>query len=698
MKNYERLAWISAVVLALFAGLSIRPGSDPYGSTTPIISKTRSIEARCGVAAGGALSSTEIAITCGLDNAGVEAVIADAIRELDLATLAKQVQQRAADLPAALDQMALRLGITGEAAAELLGKLDAGHSGEDMTPASLARAITRGEQLAVNVVSTLAGGRVGETHRDFASDHPSPEDEFDQPRSRAKGKDVRFASASRTVIEESERLRAECGVVAGSGAERSVARISCGPNREEVDAIIKRLIRESQIDQVIADLRRGAFAHTQLLDALSKELNLSRSSALALLKQVADAGTAPGHAARQFGELTKQYLALTYRLGQLRADNPANEKLKNLAAAAISTGDFATAETLLRQWSDLQSTKAELSAAEQEVAALRGELQALTRVQPGDAGEEVAKMDRAEAARETSQQHAALGEPAAQDFVGPFVSQDRVVLKSPAVVDAGAQFTIEWRGPAAPEDLIFLAPTDQPENAYPTSDRNRHNATKGSPAALTAPAEPGNYEVRYLSYANAKPLAREPLEVIAPKVELRAPQTVAAGSVLEFEWTGPDSPGDLLFIAEPTMEKSKYFLSDAQRHATSGGSPAILVAPAKEGDYEIRYFSYNNGTPLVVRNLSVMPPEVRFEAPLTVTPGAHLRFSWVGPNAPGDMVFIAGRDIAKNQYVVTGRHRHVTRDGPVAELVAPADPGDYEIRYFSYANGTVLRAAPLTVK
>jgi len=215
---------------------------------------------------------------------------------------------------------------------------------------------------------------------------------------------------------------------------------------------------------------------------------------------------------------------------------------------------------------------------------------------------------------------------------------------------------------------------------------------------LTAPADPGKYEVRYLSYANAKPLKREPLEVIAPQVKFHAPKTIPAGSVMEFDWTGPDSPGDLLFIAEPAVEKDRYFSSDRQRHATSAGSPAILVAPAREGNYEIRYYSYNNGSPLLSRSLVVKPPEVRLAAPDTVNPGAHLRLSWDGPNAPGDMIFIARRDLEKDKYVLTGRHRHLTSDGPVAELVAPADPGDYEIRYFSYANGAALSTVPLTVE
>jgi hypothetical protein len=699
MKNSERLIWIGVVVVALFAGYWTRPALERAGSSVPVKTKVRSIEARCGVAAGGALSSKELAITCGLDDAGVEAVIADAIGELDLATLVKQIGQGTGDLPAAVDDMALRLGITREAVVDLLTELGARESGEDITAASLARTITRGEPvLVVNVISTIAGARDEDASTKITSDGPTPQNEKARGRSGANWDDTGVLDASRTVIEESEGLRAECGVVAGGDAELGIARITCGPNKEEVDVIIRRLMEESQIDQVIADLRRGTLAHTQLLDSIGKELNLSRSTALTLLKHVADAGAAPGQAASQFGALTKQHLEVTYRLGQLPVDDPAARKLRDLAAAAVSTGDFATAETLWQQWSDLQKATVELSAAQQEVVALRSELDTLTRTPPADATGEAGETEGPKKVEEMPKERPDSEEPSTKDIGGPFVSQDRVVLKFPAQVDAGAQFKIEWRGPAAPEDLIFVAPIDQAENRYPGSDRNRHDASERSPAFLTAPADAGKYEVRYLSYANAKPLAREPLEVVAPKVELRAPESTPAGSPMEIEWSGPDSPGDLLFIAEPTMEKSQYFLADRQRHATSTGSPATLVAPAKEGSYEIRYYSYNNGAPLVRQSLAVTAPEVRFEAPETVSPGAHLKFSWVGPNAPGDMIFIAKRDLDKSKYVVTGRHRHLTSDGPVAELVAPADSGEHELRYFSYANGTVLAATPLTVE
>ncbi|MDX1607061.1 MAG: hypothetical protein R3202_12775, partial [Candidatus Competibacterales bacterium] len=80
---------------------------------------------------------------------------------------------------------------------------------------------------------------------------------------------------------------------------------------------------------------------------------------------------------------------------------------------------------------------------------------------------------------------------------------------------------------------------------------------------------------------------------------------VGAGETLQVKWTGPDSDRDLIFIAEPTMEANRYYSSSRHHHRTDRGSPAVLTAPAKPGTYEIRYYSFNNGTVLAKRALIV---------------------------------------------------------------------------------------------
>jgi hypothetical protein len=592
--------------------------------------------------------------------------------------------------------MALRLGLARETLIDLLKQLGANEPGGALTAERFAAAMTRPDQrLVVNVTSTISPAE----EKVSGESDAAPPGQSTVNGSRVRSSPPETRQVERTILEESKRLQVACGVVAGDNIVLGAARITCGPGEEDIDAIVSRLIAQADVDELVGDLRRGALTHTELLGSLEEELSLSRSTVLQLLKRIADAQLPPGRAAAELETLTKQHVSLVYQLGQLPTDDPDAGELRDMVAAAVAAGEFAIAEALLLQWSQLQQVDGKLVAVRKELAKPGGERE----IKAGEPEDRVPGQgsERPELTI-TAAPGSTPGEAGQQIPVGEtgalFVSQDRVVLDSPASVSAGAVMSFAWRGPAAPDDLIFIAKIDVVENRYPTSDKRRHKAGQGSPATLTAPAEPGVYEIRYFSYNNGEALARVPLEVTAGQVSLMTPSRISAGSVIEFEWRGPDAPGDLLFIARPDMASNRYHSSDRQRHATRKGAPATLVVPAEKGDYEIRYFSYNNATVLTSKPLEVLAAEVKLSAPETVSPGAHMKFPWQGPNAPGDLIFIVKPDRPQNEYPISDRQRHRTSEGTVAELVAPAKPGRYEIRYFSFANGAALGAQSLTVQ
>lgn len=157
VKQHERLVWIGVVLLVLFLALwdhfSPYRRIDEFGDRL----KQTSIEAPCGIAAGGVLSSDEVSITCGLDETGIEAVIARAVSKFDLPALGAQVQERSADLPLELDEMALRLGLARETLIDLLRQLGANEPGGTLTAKRFAAAMMRSDpRLVVNVTSTVS--------------------------------------------------------------------------------------------------------------------------------------------------------------------------------------------------------------------------------------------------------------------------------------------------------------------------------------------------------------------------------------------------------------------------------------------------------------------------------------------------------------------------------------------------------------
>jgi Ca-activated chloride channel family protein len=75
--------------------------------------------------------------------------------------------------------------------------------------------------------------------------------------------------------------------------------------------------------------------------------------------------------------------------------------------------------------------------------------------------------------------------------VTPYV----VTLEAPARVDRGSQFEVEWVGPNGPSDYVTIVPAGSPEGTY----LSYFYTASGSPGTLTAPDEPGNYEIWYAS-------------------------------------------------------------------------------------------------------------------------------------------------------------------------------------------------------
>ena len=264
---------------------------------------------------------------------------------------------------------------------------------------------------------------------------------------------------------------------------------------------------------------------------------------------------------------------------------------------------------------------------------------------------------------------------------------------APASIPAGETLRFAWRGPGAKDDMIYISSLTMADARYPL--RNRHDATDPSDAVLIAPAVPGDYEIRYMSYANGAVLFRQSIEIEVPEVVIDVPAEVNAGMPLAIPWSGPAATDDGLFVARPDMDASRYWMGDLY-HDVEDGSPAELVAPAQPGDYEIRYYSQANGLPLVRKAFKVLPHAVVIDAPETVAAGAEFEFSWQGPAAEGDFLFVAPPDMDANRYYTRGRH--YASAGSTGMFVAPAKPGNYEIRYYSSRNATTLAERTLTVQ
>ena len=111
----------------------------------------------------------------------------------------------------------------------------------------------------------------------------------------------------------------------------------------------------------------------------------------------------------------------------------------------------------------------------------------------------------------------------------------------------------------------------------------------GENAALTAPVEPGDYELRYVMEAahQRRVMAAHALTVEAAQASLEVPQQVASGEVFTVTWSGPATDNDYVDLVPQGYTALRGELSYFYTRAPE--SRHVLTAPQQPGNYMVRY-------------------------------------------------------------------------------------------------------------
>lgn len=156
-------------------------------------------------------------------------------------------------------------------------------------------------------------------------------------------------------------------------------------------------------------------------------------------------------------------------------------------------------------------------------------------------------------------------------------------------------------------------------------------------------------------------------------------------------WSKPDEPANQYYIYQHDGRQ------EAVEEDIENGSPLNMIAPVEAGSYEIRFFNVDYGGLLANHAIEVTPPDITLEAPESVQADSLFEVVVDGPNAPGDIVFIAPIELEKNMMPSDISYQNSTSTRPI-ELYAPRKPGSYEIRYFSWGNATAFVSKQIEVK
>ena len=242
-------------------------------------------------------------------------------------------------------------------------------------------------------------------------------------------------------------------------------------------------------------------------------------------------------------------------------------------------------------------------------------------------------------------------------------------LEADGSAPVGSDLAVRWTGPDAENDFIAIAKVGASSRNYETYEYTR----EGPYLTVKMPAEPGAYEVRYILADGRSILASAPVEALPAEAALDTAATAAAGSQLEITWDGPNYKGDYIaIVAEGAREGSWLNYS-----YTSDGSPLKLEMPVEPGAYEIRYVMDQKDTTLARRAIEVTALGTTLTAPDSARIGETIKVDWTGGGYNNDYIAFARPEDREGSYITYG----YVNNGSPAEVVAPLEPGTYELRY-----------------
>lgn len=261
-----------------------------------------------------------------------------------------------------------------------------------------------------------------------------------------------------------------------------------------------------------------------------------------------------------------------------------------------------------------------------------------------------------------------------------------VRLEASDNVPAGAEIAVRYQGEADPKSFLTIVKQGAREHSY--GDYQYLNTP--SPIKLSAPAEPGDYEIRLLAADSPYPtLTRRSLTVAAAEASLEAPASVAAGKALQIKWTGPGNDKDYLTIAKAGTPDRSYITYQYARD----GKSLDFVAPDLAGDYELRYLLGNGDKVIARQPLKVTSVSATINAPAQVAAGSTVTVQWTGPNNPRDFITLVPANAQEGAF---HSYEYTAKGNPVT-LKVPDQPGNYELRYATGESYLTLGKSTLVV-
>lgn len=311
------------------------------------------------------------------------------------------------------------------------------------------------------------------------------------------------------------------------------------------------------------------------------------------------------------------------------------------------------------------------------------------------------------------------------------IEADAIEITAPKQVISDKRFDVSWSENLNTGDYIGIVQ----EGAAESRPRTRLMVRNKRTDHLTAPAEPGQYEIRYVLARGSKTMASIPIEVVASETDLDAsspasqeepprekatdnsadddkkndadkrgkkdalaadiilPKQVTQGQEMDVSWSGDVARTDhmVMFLAEDEDR-------EIVRSARLGDRDEITeFAPSTPGVYEVWIYRPREKQTLGRATFEVTGMDIDISAPDKVAQGEVFEVSWSETINRRDYIAAipeGGKD------TITGGHQHTAQrvgDAGHIEIMAPSEPGNYELRYLLHYDNKAVSTRPLEV-
>jgi Ca-activated chloride channel family protein len=268
----------------------------------------------------------------------------------------------------------------------------------------------------------------------------------------------------------------------------------------------------------------------------------------------------------------------------------------------------------------------------------------------------------------------------------PFeVKMPKVTLELPAVAKASMPITVKFKAAVQNGDWIGWVKAGAADGDYALYVRPNEQSDQ---VVINAPADAGDYEMRYSHDAAITPFARRAFKVESSAMALEAPETAMAGSYLDVGWKGAPAL-DHIYITIVEKGSGAAAYNDFQRLG-SGQSPLKIQAPRKAGDMEIRINDEQQNKVLFSRPVHITEMKASVAGPAEAAAQSTLDIQWSGPAGGGDYVTLVKASAGDAEYL----NYFYTKDAQdKMPLMAPDEAGEYELRYVTGDNQVLARQA-----